>query len=157
MQVPWKTQEDLFCVYVSALTQDYQEHNAKTLNEATLVCRQKTLAVSVSEGIPKLGQSRMRRDKFTPWFGRSFSGRPRGFRRDGDHFQMQVAFMESKCGMEQPVIPSGGVRTTSAQRQGCTQWRTRITQPRPPPVQPVTGSHEKSTYGRGGQGRGPVN
>ena len=77
-QVPWNAAQDLFNVYFLMLTQYYMEtvflHNAKTLDEATLFCRQKALEASVSADTPKLGQAQMRRKNFTPRFGMSYSG-----------------------------------------------------------------------------------
>ena len=97
-------------------------HNAKTLEQTTVVCRQKALAASVSADIPKLGQAVVRRDNFTTQFSRSFSGRYAGFRRVVDHFRMQADFVEKQMRYER-VNSSIGVRTTSAQRYGRPQWR----------------------------------
>ena len=59
---------------------------------------------------------------------------------------------------QQPVNPSGDVRTTSAQRQGGRpQWLHRETPHLPPSVPPAINSQETNTRGQGrGRGAGRV-
>ena len=134
-QVPRKAAEDLFNMYVRILTREtVLLHNAKTLDQATQICRQKALAASVSADVPKLVQARMRINNFTPRFGRSFSGRPGGFRRGWRLFSNAGSFQWKQVRYG-PTNHSVGVQATS------------------PSVPPVTGSHKHQPFGRG-SGRG---